>query len=105
MAIEITDKNFQDLVLNADKPVLIDFWAAWCGPCRTLTPIIDSLADTYQGKAVVGKLNVDDNQEVPAKYGIRNIPTILFFKGGKLVDKHVGVAPEDALADKIEAQL
>ncbi len=105
MAIEITDENFEAVVSHADKPVLVDFWAAWCGPCRTVGPIVDELSDDYQGKAVVGKVDVDKNPEVAAKHGVRNIPTLLFFKGGKVVDKQVGVAPKKALADKLEAQL
>lgn len=105
MATEITDKNFKELVLDADKPALVDFWATWCGPCLTLAPIIDELSKEYEGKAIVGKVDVDKNQEVAAKYGIRNIPTILFFKGGEIVDKHVGVAPKHELAGKIDEQL
>lgn len=105
MAIEITDENFEALVAKADKPVLVDFWAAWCGPCRTLGPIVDELSDDYQDKAVIGKVNVDNNPEVAAKYGVRNIPTLLFFKNGKVVDKQVGVATKKALAGKLEAQL
>ncbi|MEH0008264.1 MAG: thioredoxin [Flavobacteriales bacterium] len=105
MAIEITDENFEALVTKADKPVLVDFWAAWCGPCRTIGPIVDELSDDYPDKAVIGKINVDNNPEVAAKYGVRNIPTLLFFKNGKVVDKQVGVATKKALADKLKAQL
>ena len=105
MALEFTDQNFQELVLDSDKPVLVDFWATWCGPCRTIGPIVDELHTEYEGKVIVGKVNVDDHQEISAKYGIRNIPTILFFKGGEIVDKNVGVAPKSDLAIKIDALL
>tara|TARA_B110000444_G_scaffold45010_1_gene40946 strand:- start:14032 stop:14349 length:318 start_codon:yes stop_codon:yes gene_type:complete len=103
MALEITTQNFEEMVLKSDKPVLIDFWAEWCGPCRMVGPIVDDLHDDYQGKAIIGKVNVDEEQEVAAKYGIRNIPTILFFKNGEIVDKSVGVAPKADLAKKIDA--
>ena len=92
MALEITDANFEELVLKSDKPVLVDFWAEWCGPCRMVGPVVEELSTEYAGKAVVGKVNVDNNSEISAKYGIRNIPTILFFKNGEVVEKHVGVA-------------
>ena len=105
MALEITTANFEETVINSDKPVLVDFWAEWCGPCRMVGPIVDQLQTDYEGKAVVGKVNVDDEQEIAAKYGIRNIPTILFFKGGEIVDKNVGVAPKVDLAKKIDALL
>ena len=103
MALEITTQNFEEMVLKSDKPVLIDFWAEWCGPCRMVGPIVDDLHDDYQGKAIIGKVNVDEEQEVAAKYGIRNVPTILFFKNGEIVDKSVGVAPKADLAKKIDA--
>ena len=103
MALEITTQNFEEMVLKSDKPVLVDFWAEWCGPCRMVGPIVDDLHDDYQGKAIIGKVNVDEEQEVAAKYGIRNIPTILFFKNGEIVDKSVGVAPKADLAKKIDA--
>jgi thioredoxin 1 len=105
MAIEITDANFQDLVLKSDKPVVIDFWAEWCGPCRVIGPYVEELAKEYEGKAVIGKVDVDNNPNVSAEFGIRNIPTILFFKGGKIVDKQVGIAPKAALETKLKAQL
>tara|TARA_B100000900_G_scaffold353373_1_gene321506 strand:+ start:530 stop:847 length:318 start_codon:yes stop_codon:yes gene_type:complete len=105
MALEITSANFEETVLKSDKPVLVDFWAEWCGPCRMVGPIVDELQTDYDGKAVVGKVNVDDQQEIAAKYGIRNIPTILFFKGGEIIDKNVGVAPKADLAKKIDALL
>ncbi len=102
MAIELTDKNFEEKVLKSDKPVLVDFWAEWCGPCRTVAPIVSELADDYEGKAVVGKIDVDSNPKIATDYGIRNIPTILFFKDGEVVDKQVGAVPKSVLASKIE---
>jgi len=103
MALEINDANFQSLVKDSDKPVLVDFWAPWCGPCRTIAPIIDELHSEMKGKAVVGKVNVDENTEVPVEYGIRNIPTLLIFKNGEVVDKVVGVVPKQQLIDKLES--
>ena len=103
MALEITDANFEVEVIQSDKVVLIDFWAAWCGPCRMVGPIVEELAKEYEGKAVVGKVDVDSNSAVSSALGIRNIPTILFFKNGIVVDKQVGVAPKEALAAKLEA--
>jgi thioredoxin 1 len=105
MALELTDKNFDELVLNSDKPVLVDFWAEWCGPCRMVGPIVEELAKEYEGKAVIGKLDVDSNPEVSMKFGIRNIPTLLVFKNGQIVDKQVGVAPKNVLASKLDAQM
>jgi len=105
MALEITDATFEEVVLKSDKPVLVDFWAAWCGPCRMVAPIIDELTAEYEGKAVVGKVDVDANQEFAAKYGVRNIPTVLVFKGGEVVDKQVGVAPKATYAAKIDANI
>tara|TARA_B100001248_G_scaffold118459_1_gene88563 strand:+ start:377 stop:694 length:318 start_codon:yes stop_codon:yes gene_type:complete len=103
MALEINDANFQSLVKDSDKPVLVDFWAPWCGPCRTIAPIIDELHSEMESKAVVGKVNVDENTEVPVEYGIRNIPTLLIFKNGEVVDKVVGVVPKQQLIDKLES--
>ena len=103
MALEINDTNFQSLVKDSDKPVLVDFWAPWCGPCRTIAPIIDELHSEMEVKAVVGKVNVDENTEVPVEYGIRNIPTLLIFKNGEVVDKVVGVVPKQQLIDKLES--
>ncbi len=100
----ITDANFSE-VLNTNMPVLVDFWATWCGPCRALAPVIEELANEFDGKAVVGKCNVDDCEDLPMNFGIRSIPTLLFFKNGELVDKIVGAAPKADIAAKIESLL
>ena len=105
MALEITDANFDEIVLKSDKPVLVDLWAEWCGPCRMVGPVVEELAKEYEGKAVIGKLNVDHNPNVSMKFGIRSIPTLLFFKGGQLVDRQVGAVPKAALETKLKAQL
>ena len=104
MALEITDSNFQE-ILAEGKPVVMDFWAPWCGPCKMVGPIIDELATEYEGKVIIGKCDVDENGDVAAEYGIRNIPTVLFFKNGELVDKQVCSAPKSAYVAKIEAIL
>ena len=105
MALVITDANFDEVVLKSDKPVLVDFWAEWCGPCRMVGPVVEELAKEFEGKAVVGKLDVDSNPEISMKFGIRNIPALLFFKGGEIVDKQIGAVPKSVLAQKLNAQL
>ncbi|MGB0404115.1 MAG: thioredoxin [Salibacteraceae bacterium] len=105
MALEFTDSNFEAEAINSDKPVIVDFWAEWCGPCKMVGPVVEQIAQEFEGKAVVGKLNVDTNPETAGKYGIRSIPTILFMKNGEIVDKQVGAVPKDVLVKKLEAQL
>jgi thioredoxin 1 len=105
MAVEITDANFEELVMNADKPVVVDFWAEWCGPCRMIGPVIEEMATEYDGKAIIGKVNVDQNPGVSAKFGVRNIPTILFVKNGEIADKSVGAVPKAQLTAKLDAIL
>ncbi|MCC6413406.1 MAG: thioredoxin [Saprospiraceae bacterium] len=105
MAREFTDASFETEVLKSDKVTLIDLWAEWCGPCRQMTPVIDELFKEYEGRAVIGKLNVDDNPEVPTTYNVRGIPTFLVFKNGELKDKIVGVQSKQALQAKIDALL
>lgn len=103
MALEITDSNFDQEVMQNDKVTLIDFWATWCGPCRMIGPVIEELAEEYEGKATIGKVNVDENNQVSAQFGIRSIPTLLFIKNGEVVDKQVGVAPKSVLQEKLDA--
>jgi len=105
MALEITDANFEELVLKSSQPVLVDFWAEWCGPCRMLGPIIEELSSDYDGKAVVGKVDVDSNQQFAAQFGVRNIPTVLIFKDGELVNRQVGVSQKSVYSDYIDALL
>ncbi len=104
MAFEFTDGNFQETAIDKGGVVLIDFWAAWCGPCRMIAPIVEELASEYDGKALIGKVDVDQNPEVAMKYGIRSIPTLLVLKNGEVVDKHIGTASKQVLVDKLEAQ-
>ena len=105
MALEITDKSFEDVVLKSDKPVMVDFWAAWCGPCRMVGPIIEELSSDFEGRAVVGKLDVDANQEFAAKYGVRNIPTVLVFKNGEVVAEKIGALPKSQLEQWVKENL
>ena len=105
IALEITDANFEEVVLKSSQPVLVDFWAEWCGPCRMLGPIIEELSSDYDGKAVIGKVDVDSNQQYAAQFGVRNIPTVLIFKGGELVNRQVGVSQKNVYADYIDALL
>ncbi|MBK5210690.1 MAG: thioredoxin [Flavobacteriaceae bacterium] len=105
MAIEVTDATFDEVVLKSGKPVMVDFWAAWCGPCRMVAPIMDQLTAEYADKAVIAKVDVDANQKFAAEYGVRNIPTVLVFKNGEVVEKQVGVAPKATYAQKIDAHL
>lgn len=103
MALEITDANYKELVINTDKPVVLDFWAVWCGPCRMIAPLIEELSKEYDGKAIIGKIDVDNNPEITAKFGVRNIPTVLFLQNGEVVDKQVGAVPKSVLLQKLEA--
>ena len=105
MALEITDANFDELVLKSEKPVVVDFWAEWCGPCRMIGPLISEMSKEYEGKARIGKVNVDQNANVSAQFGVRSIPTVLFIKNGVVVDKSVGAVPKATLAAKLEALL
>jgi thioredoxin 1 len=105
MALELTDSNFEQEVLKSDVPVLVDFWAVWCGPCKMIAPIIEELSAEYDGKVKIGKMNVDENRMTPGQFGIRSIPTLLVFKGGEVVDKLVGAVPKNNIADKLDAQL
>ncbi len=104
-AVELNDSNFEELVLKSDKPVLVDFWAEWCGPCRMVGPVVEEIAGEYGEKAVVGKIDVDANQDLSVKYGIRSIPALLFFKNGEVVDNVIGAVPKNVLTQKLEAQL
>jgi thioredoxin 1 len=103
-AIEITDANFDEIIAS-DQPVMIDFWAEWCGPCKMIGPLVEELAGEFEGKAVIGKLDVQENSQIPMRFGVRNIPTLLFFKNGQLVDKQVGVVPKAILSQKISAAM
>ena len=103
--IEVTDSNFDKEVLQSNHPVIVDFWSEWCGPCRMVAPIVKEIGQEFEGRVVVAKLNVDNSPDVSAKFGIRNIPTILFFKNGQIVDKQVGAVPKNVLVAKLEAIL
>jgi len=105
MALEVTDSNFDEVVLNSSVPVIVDFWAVWCGPCRMVGPIVEEIGAEYEGKAKVAKLDVENNTAAASRFGIRNIPTILFFKNGQVVDKQVGAVPKQVLVNKLEALL
>jgi len=105
MALEITDSNYEELVMQSTQPVVVDFWAEWCGPCKMIGPVIDEMATEYEGRAVVGKVNVDNNSEFSAKYGVRSIPTVLFFQNGVVVDRSVGAVPKSTLDEKLNALL
>jgi thioredoxin 1 len=105
MALEVNDGNFEEVVIKSDKPVIVDFWAEWCGPCRMIAPAIEEISKEYSGKAVVAKCDVDNSPQVASKYGIRNIPTVLFFKDGKIADKQVGAVPKNNFVNKLNALL
>ncbi|MDR8392782.1 thioredoxin TrxA [Aliifodinibius sp. S!AR15-10] len=104
-AEKFTDDSFQEDVLNSEKPVLVDFWAEWCGPCKMIGPVVEEMAGEYEGKAKIGKVNVDENPEISTKYGIRSIPSLLIFKDGEVVDQIVGAVPKSQLKKQLEAQL
>ncbi|MBC7568857.1 MAG: thioredoxin [Spirosoma sp.] len=104
MAIEATDANFDELI-NSDKPVLVDFWAEWCGPCKMIGPVVEQLAGEYEGRAIIAKMDVDQNAQIPAKFGIRSIPTLMVFKNGQLVDKVIGAVPKNVLEQKLQAAM
>jgi thioredoxin 1 len=103
MALEVNDGNFEEVVIKSDKPVVVDFWAEWCGPCRMIAPIIEEISNEYSGKALVVKCDVDNSPAVALKYNIRNIPTILFFKNGKVADKQIGAVPKNSFVTKLNA--
>ncbi len=102
---EVNDANFDQEVLQSEQPVLVDFWASWCGPCKAVAPIVESVAASYAGKVKVAKVNVDENSAAPSRYGIRGIPTLLFFKGGKVADQIVGYVPQNVIEEKVQKLL
>lgn len=104
MSLVITDSSFDEL-LSSEQPLVVDFWAEWCGPCKMIGPVVEELSEEYEGKVIIGKMNVDENNEISTRFGIRNIPTLLFFKNGQLVDKQVGATQKSALAQKVQALL
>ena len=103
--LTLTDGDFEQTVLNSDKPVLVDFWAEWCGPCRMIAPAVEALAEEYSGRVAVGKLNIDDNPNTPSKYGVRSIPSLLLFKGGEVVEATVGVTSKEQLAELLDKHI
>jgi len=103
MALEVNDTNFDEVVLKSDKPVMVDFWAEWCGPCRMIAPFVEEMSKEFEGKAVVVKCDVDNSPGVSTKFGIRNIPTVLFFKDGKVADKQIGAVPKNSFVAKLNA--
>jgi thioredoxin 1 len=103
--LEVSDATFDQEVLRSEQPVLVDFWAVWCGPCKAIAPVVDTLATTYAGKLKVAKVNVDENGATPSRYGIRGIPTLLFFKGGKVADQVVGYVPQSVIEEKVQRLL
>jgi len=105
MALQVTEENYEEIVSNSNQPVLLDFWAEWCGPCKMIAPVIDELSEEFKGKAIVAKVNVDESGSLSSKYGIRNIPTLLFIKNGEVVDKHVGAATKQELSEKLTSIL
>ena len=105
MPIEVTDGNFEEVVLKSDKPVIVDFWAEWCGPCRMVAPVMEEISKEFSGKVIVAKCDVDSNPQVTSRFGIRNIPTVLFFKDGKVADKQVGAVPKNNFVNKLNSLL
>jgi len=105
MALVINDSNFDEIVMESAQPVMIDFWAVWCGPCRAIAPYVEQIAAEYEGKAVVGKVDIEQCPDITNRFGVRNIPTLLFFKGGELVNKHVGMTSKAELCKKLDALL
>lgn len=103
--VEVTDENFEAEIMNSDLPALVDFWAEWCGPCRMVSPVVEELANDYKGKVKVAKMDVDKNRETPTRFGIRNIPTLIFFKGGEVTQTIIGVQPKSQIEEEIKKLL